>query len=50
MHPLITAYLAWRRLYALNVFGGREDLKESREATWKFFAELRDLERGSRNA
>jgi hypothetical protein len=42
MHPLITAYLAWRRFYALNVFGHREDLEESRKAAWKFFVELRD--------
>jgi hypothetical protein len=41
MHPIILAYLQWRKLYGLVVFGGRDDLSDERRRAWEFFLEMR---------
>jgi hypothetical protein len=40
MHPIVTAYLQWRRLFVWNVFGGRTDLKDARKDAWQFYKDL----------
>lgn len=46
MHPLISIYIKWQRLYKLVVFHDREDLVQTKDEAWRFLVELRgDSER-----